>query len=138
MSTPTPVTILTGFLGSGKTTLLLSLLPQLPSSYKLCLLKNEFGDVAVDSRLAEQSTVSGVTELLNGWYHPSLLFFTPLPGANSNASICCNLVGQLEEALLSLRDAYKPNRIVIETSGSAFPATLAMVRPFPRTIIISN
>lgn len=109
MSTPAviPVTILTGFLGSGKTTLLLSLLPQLPAGYKLCLLKNEFGDVAVDSRLAEQSSVVGVTELLNG-------------------CICCNLIGQLEDALLALRDSYKPTRIVIETSGSAFPATLAM------------
>ena len=64
---PIPITILTGFLGSGKTTLLLSLLPQLPVGYKLCLLKNEFGDVAVDSRLAQQSSVAGVTELLNGW-----------------------------------------------------------------------
>jgi G3E family GTPase len=62
-----PITILTGFLGSGKTTLLLSLLPQLPASYRLCLLKNEFGDVAVDTKLAQQSSVTGVKELLNGW-----------------------------------------------------------------------
>lgn len=74
---PIAITILTGFLGSGKTTLLLSLLPQLPAGYKLCLLKNEFGDVAVDSKLAQQSSVAGVTELLNGWYGtPSL---SPLP-----------------------------------------------------------
>ncbi|KAI5779589.1 CobW/HypB/UreG, nucleotide-binding domain-containing protein [Geopyxis carbonaria] len=104
---PIPITILTGFLGSGKTTLLLSLLPQLPAGYKLCLLKNEFGDVEVDSQLASQGSVAGVKELLNG-------------------CICCNLVGQLSEALVNLKDAYKPARIVIETSGSAFPATLAM------------
>ncbi|TGZ78906.1 cobW-domain-containing protein [Ascodesmis nigricans] len=107
MTGPISITILTGFLGSGKTTLLLSLLPQLPPSYKLCLLKNEFGDVAVDSQLAGQSSVTGVTELLNG-------------------CICCNLVGQLSDALLELKENYKPTRIVIETSGSAFPATLAM------------
>jgi G3E family GTPase len=64
---PVPITILTGFLGSGKTTLLLSLIPQLPPTYRLCLLKNEFGDVAVDSQLASQSSVTGVKELLNGW-----------------------------------------------------------------------
>ncbi|KAL2808601.1 hypothetical protein BJX63DRAFT_424480 [Aspergillus granulosus] len=106
---PIPITILTGFLGSGKTTLLLNLLPQLPKSYKLALLKNEFGDVAIDSQLASTSAISGVRELLNG-------------------CICCNLVGQLSDALTQLRTEISPppDRIIIETSGSAFPATLAM------------
>ncbi|KAH9883387.1 cobW-domain-containing protein [Xylariomycetidae sp. FL2044] len=107
---PIPITILTGFLGSGKTTLLLNLVPQLRAanpSYRLALVKNEFGDLAVDSQLASSSAVSGVQELLNG-------------------CICCNLVGQLGPALAELRDTVKPDRIVIETSGSAFPATLAI------------
>lgn len=102
-----PITILTGFLGSGKTTIILNLLPQLPADYKLALLKNEFGDVAIDSQLASERAISGVRELLNG-------------------CICCNLVGQLGEALETLREEVTPDRIVIETSGSAFPATLAM------------
>ncbi|KAL2815575.1 hypothetical protein BDW59DRAFT_176086 [Aspergillus cavernicola] len=104
---PIPITILTGFLGSGKTTLLLNLIPQLPRSYKLALLKNEFGDLAIDSQLASTSAISGVRELLNG-------------------CICCNLVGQLSDALEQLKEQVDPDRIVIETSGSAFPATLAM------------
>ena len=104
---PIPITILTGFLGAGKTTLILNLLPQLPKTYKLALLKNEFGDLAVDSQLASANAISGVRELLNG-------------------CICCSLVGQLSDALLQLRDEVKPDRIIIETSGSAFPATLAM------------
>ncbi|PGH26747.1 hypothetical protein AJ80_01511 [Polytolypa hystricis UAMH7299] len=104
---PIPITIVTGFLGSGKTTILLNLIPQLPKDYRLALLKNEFGDVAVDSQLAAANAISGVRELLNG-------------------CICCNLVGQLDEAILELRDTVKPDRIVVETSGSAFPATLAM------------
>lgn len=104
---PIPITIVTGFLGSGKTTLLLNLIPQLPSTYRLALLKNEFGDVAVDSQLASTNSISGVRELLNG-------------------CICCNLVGQLSDALEQLRTTVSPDRIVIETSGSAFPATLAM------------
>ncbi|KAE8349516.1 CobW/HypB/UreG, nucleotide-binding domain-containing protein [Aspergillus coremiiformis] len=104
---PIPITIVTGFLGSGKTTLLLNLIPQLPQNYRLALLKNEFGDVAVDSQLASTQSISGVRELLNG-------------------CICCNLVGQLSDALNQLRDEVNPDRIVIETSGSAFPATLAM------------
>lgn len=107
---PIPITIVTGFLGSGKTTLILNLIPQLRAKnpdYKLALLKNEFGDLAVDSQLASSSAVSGVQELLNG-------------------CICCNLVGQLGPALTELRSTVSPDRIVIETSGSAFPATLAL------------
>lgn len=104
---PIPITIVTGFLGSGKTTLLLNLIPQLPSTYRLALLKNEFGDLAIDSQLASTQSISGVRELLNG-------------------CICCNLVGQLGDALNELRTQVQPDRIVIETSGSAFPATLAM------------
>ncbi|KAI9739632.1 MAG: hypothetical protein M1834_006350 [Cirrosporium novae-zelandiae] len=105
--TSIPITIITGFLGSGKTTLILNLIPQLPKDYKLALLKNEFGDLAIDSQLASSQSISGVQELLNG-------------------CICCNLVGQLGDALATLRNDVKPNRIIIETSGSAFPATLAM------------
>ena len=121
---PIPITIITGYLGtakshlsnvktlihitgSGKTTLILKLIPQLPKNYKLALLKNEFGDVAVDSQLASASAIGGVQELLNG-------------------CICCNLVGQLGDALDTLREDVSPDRIIIETSGSAFPATLAM------------
>lgn len=104
---PIPITIVTGFLGSGKTTLILNLIPQLPKHYKLALLKNEFGDVAIDSQLASSAAISGVQELLNG-------------------CICCNLVGQLGDALETLRNDVSPDRIIIETSGSAFPATLAM------------
>lgn len=63
---PTHVTIITGFLGSGKTTLILNLIPQLPKSYKLALLKNEYGDLVVDSQLASEVSISGVRELLNG------------------------------------------------------------------------
>lgn len=104
---PIPVTIVTGFLGSGKTTLILNLIPQLPPTYKLALLKNEYGDLAVDSALASEVSISGVRELLNG-------------------CICCNLVGQLGDALFELKDEVNPDRVIIETSGSAFPATLAM------------
>ncbi|KAI4120274.1 MAG: hypothetical protein LQ338_007131 [Usnochroma carphineum] len=104
---PVPITIVTGFLGSGKTTLILNLIPQLPHTYRIALLKNEFGDVAIDSQLASSAAISGVRELLNG-------------------CICCNLVGQLGDALETLRKDVVPDRIIIETSGSAFPATLAM------------
>jgi G3E family GTPase len=109
-ASPIPITIVTGFLGSGKTTLILNLIPQLRAKnpdYKLALLKNEFGDLAVDSQLASSSAISGVQEMLNG-------------------CICCNLVGQLSPALEELASQVRPDRIVVETSGSAFPATLAL------------
>lgn len=108
---PIPITIVTGFLGSGKTTLILNLIPQLRAispSYRLALLKNEFGDLAIDSQLATSSAIAGVHEMLNG-------------------CICCNLVGSLAPALEEISQApQRPDRIIIETSGSAFPATLAM------------
>ncbi|KKA28466.1 hypothetical protein TD95_002535 [Thielaviopsis punctulata] len=107
---PIPITIVTGFLGSGKTTLILNLVPQLKAAnpdYKLALVKNEFGDLAVDSQLAASSAVTGVQELLNG-------------------CICCNLVGQLGPALEELTASIRPDRFIVETSGSAFPATLAL------------
>ncbi|CAI4210431.1 unnamed protein product [Parascedosporium putredinis] len=92
-----PITIVTGFLGAGKTTLILNLIPQLKETnpdYKLALLKNEFGDLAVDSQLASSNAISGVRELLNG-------------------CICCNLVGQLGEALEQLRETVTPDRIIV-------------------------
>ncbi|XP_006459133.1 hypothetical protein AGABI2DRAFT_66597 [Agaricus bisporus var. bisporus H97] len=95
-----PITVFTGFLGAGKTSVILSLLPKLPPGYKAVLLKNEFGDLEGESSLA------GVSEILNG-------------------CMCCVLVGQMQTALLEIRDKYRPDRILIECSGSAFPATLA-------------
>ncbi|KAJ7637627.1 CobW/HypB/UreG, nucleotide-binding domain-containing protein [Mycena polygramma] len=101
-----PITVFTGFLGAGKTSIILSLLPRLPKDYKVVLLKNEFGDIEVDSKLAKQSNLAAVSEILNG-------------------CMCCVLVGQMQNALLEIRDKYRPDRIIIECSGSAFPATLA-------------
>ncbi|KAL9079633.1 MAG: hypothetical protein Q9157_001518, partial [Trypethelium eluteriae] len=103
---PILITIVTGFLGSGKTTMILSLIPQMKDT-RFAVLKNEFGDVAVDSQLASASAISGVREMLNG-------------------CICCNQVGQLSDALSALDTTASPDRILIETSGSAFPATLAL------------
>lgn len=79
-----PITVFTGFLGAGKTSVILSLLPKLPKDYKVVLLKNEFGDVEVDSKLAQESSLTAVSEILNG-------------------CMCCVLVGQMQNALIEIR-----------------------------------
>lgn len=106
-----PVTVFTGFLGSGKTTVLLSLISKLPKDYKVAILKNEFGDNEIDSKLISQTAKGkgsqlAVQEMLNG-------------------CLCCVLVGQMKTALLEIKERFKPDRILIETSGSAFPAPIA-------------
>lgn len=54
MSTPIPVTIVTGFLGSGKTTLLRSLITR-RQTRRLALLINEFGEVSIDGALIRET-----------------------------------------------------------------------------------
>lgn len=105
-----PITIITGFAGSGKTTLILKLLPQLRAKnpgYKLALIKNEIGDVAVDTELAAAAEMSGSKELLGD-------------------CICCTNIGQIEESLELLDRENHPDRIIIETSGSAEPLKLVL------------
>jgi G3E family GTPase len=53
-----PITVFTGFLGAGKTSIILSLLPQLPSGYRVVLLKNEFGDIEGSSSTFPPISVS--------------------------------------------------------------------------------
>ena len=103
---PTPITVFTGYLGSGKTTIILSLIKQLPASYRCVWLKNEFGDLDVDSQLAKESNIE-VQQILNG-------------------CLCCVLVGRLGEALEEIRAKYDPDRVIVETSGSAYPAPIAV------------
>ena len=105
-----PITIITGFAGSGKTTLILNLLPQLRAEnpgYKLALIKNEIGDLNVDSQLAAAAEMSGSQELLGD-------------------CICCTNVGQIGHALATLDEECNPDRIIIETSGSAEPLKLVL------------
>lgn len=106
----TPITIITGFVGSGKTSLILNLIPQLRASnptYSLALIKNEIGDVAIDTQLAAAAEMTGVAELLGD-------------------CICCTNIGQIGEALKELETRASPDRVIIETSGSAEPAKLAL------------
>lgn len=122
---PTDVTLFTGFLGSGKTTIILSLLPALKHQ-RVVLLKNEYGSVAVDSLLAAAAAASApIAPIVDTPMEP----LTPSGSFNVvetlNGCLCCVLVGSIPSALSSIRATYAPDRIIVESSGSAFPFTLA-------------
>ncbi len=116
---PTPVNVFTGYLGSGKTTIILGLIKRLPRDYRSVWLKNEFGDIDVDSQLARENNIE-VKQILNG-------------------CLCCVLVGRLGDALEEIISSYHPDRIIVETSGSAYPAPIAVeIRRHPDTLKLDS
>ncbi|GAB2888022.1 GTPase [Uliginosibacterium flavum] len=103
--TPTPVTVLSGFLGAGKTTLLNRLLAANPGE-RIAIVENEFGAAGIDGQLIAPGA-STIIELSNG-------------------CICCSVRGELSTALIELlarrtRGEIYFNRLVIETTGLADP-----------------
>lgn len=103
---PVSVSVLTGFLGAGKTTLLNRLLRS-PELTDTAVIINEFGDVAIDHLLVEQSS-DGVIELADG-------------------CLCCTVRGELVDTLADLIDRLQTGkierlaRVVVETTGLADP-----------------
>src|SRR5258708_38626084 len=97
MPTRTPITIITGPLGSGKTTLLRRLLDSV--SGKMAVVMNEFGEIAIDSKIIEGKHVR-LVELAGG-------------------CVCCSLIGEFEAAVNEIIDAVDPRHIVLEATGVA-------------------
>lgn len=109
-----PTTIITGFLGSGKTTIILHLIDELLRiGSKPAYIKNEIGDADLDGSIVRGKHIK-TKELVNG-------------------CICCTLVGPFQNAIDELIATSNPDRILIEASGAADPAAIAlMVSAHPR------
>lgn len=105
------VTAITGFLGAGKTTFINSVLKNNPDT-EFALVENEFGEVAIDTKLVKGLDASQMFELKQG-------------------CICCTISGEYELVLLELAERF-PNveHLLIETTGVADPAPV--IRPFFR------
>lgn len=106
MSDQIPTTIITGFLGSGKTTIIQNAIKDIWEKEKIAIIKNEISDVGVDDLELSDPKLT-VTELPNG-------------------CICCTLVGALNEAIVEIIQKYSPDRLIIEASGLAKPAQIAV------------
>ncbi|RJQ72382.1 MAG: GTP-binding protein [Desulfobacteraceae bacterium] len=97
MAAKTPLTLITGTLGSGKTTLLRHLLRH--ADRRLAVLMNEFGEIAIDSRVVSGENIRMV-ELAGG-------------------CVCCELTGEFEAAVRELLATAAPQHIVLEATGVA-------------------
>ena len=103
--TPTPVTVLTGYLGAGKTTLLNRILSE-DHGRRYAVIVNEFGEVGIDNDLI----TSADEELFE----------------MNNGCICCTVRGDLirtVHGLLSKGGNF--DAIIVETTGLADPGPVA-------------
>ncbi|GAB7018552.1 GTP-binding protein [Halostagnicola bangensis] len=105
-----PVTVLSGTLGAGKTTTLNNLLRE-SEERDVAVLVNDMGEVNVDAEhVAESSDITEEEEELVEL---------------SNGCICCELRGDLLDAIGSLTQAREFDSIVVESTGVAEPLPVA-------------
>lgn len=101
-----PVTVIGGYLGAGKTTLVNHLLRN-REGLRLAVLVNEFGELPIDADLIE-AEADGLISISGG-------------------CVCCaygsDLIGALED-VLAMRP--RPDHVLIEASGVALPASIAV------------
>jgi G3E family GTPase len=96
-----PLTVIGGFLGAGKTSLLVHWLQQTQGK-RIAVLVNDFGDINIDAELLRQSNSNTI--------------------ALSNGCVCCEIGGDLSNALLKVLVDPEPfDAIVVEASGVSDP-----------------
>lgn len=96
-----PIYLLSGFLGSGKTTLLQQMIEQVQATGLVpAVLMNELGEVNLDGQLVKKDVA--MAEVLGG-------------------CICCSMRGDLSLELNQLLQQYKPDLIIVESTGAAHP-----------------
>lgn len=101
------LTIIGGFLGAGKTSLVNHLLAN-AGGRRLAVLVNDFGEINIDEKLIARQS-DRVISLANG-------------------CICCDLGDNVFQTLFGMLEGdARPDAIVIETSGVADPAKLAVL-----------
>ncbi|WP_137291436.1 GTP-binding protein [Natronorubrum halophilum] len=105
-----PVTVLSGILGAGKTTVLNHVLRE-SGDRELAVLVNDMGQVNVDAELvAESSDIADEDEELVEL---------------SNGCICCELRGDLLDAIGELTREREFDGIIVESTGVAEPLPVA-------------
>eukprot|EP01038_Epipyxis_sp_PR26KG_P007850 gene7850-10658_t len=115
----TPVTIITGFLGSGKTTLVNYILKE-QNKWKICVVENEFGEVAIDNDLVEEN-LAAKEDIIT----------------MDNGCVCCSVRGDLVRTFAMLVKRRKDfDAIIIETTGLADPAPIVFT--FNSNMIIQD
>ncbi len=93
--------VITGYLGSGKTTLILNSVREHLKDKRVALIVNEFGEVGLDGKILKNA-YSEVLEIEEG-------------------CICCKLSQEFERSVVKIMEDYKPDVIVVETSGTSEP-----------------
>jgi G3E family GTPase len=106
------ITIFGGFLGAGKTSLILSLASflirknhQETQSPYLVIIENEIGETGIDDKI-----------LRSGGYEVRELFA---------GCVCCTLASDLTVMLNEIADTLKPQWVIIECTGLAYPGNIA-------------
>lgn len=106
MNAPVPTTVISGALGVGKTTAILALLAGRPEGQRWAVLVNEFGQVGLDGALiSDAGDGLEVREIAGG-------------------CICCTAGLPLKVGLTRLLREVRPDRLLIEPTGLAHPASI--------------